>query len=330
MILKFRISDESVRKTLNPLDQITLRQLRALQAVVSEGTISAAAARLGLTGPAIHNQLKLLEDSVESALLVREGHGRGTPTPQGAALLTAYEEAHTALERAVQTIRALNAGKIGSVTLGVVSTAKYVAPGIVARLKSEMPDVEVRLKVANRADTIEALGKGEYDLCIMGRPPQMPKVDATPLVDHPHVIIAAADHPLADKDTVTADDLGKELFVTRETGSGTRILAAHYLNEIGNGREFQTIEMTSNETIKQAVLSGLGIALISAHTVAEELRTGRLVSLPCDGMPIIRRWFLCAPTERPPGMAALKVREWISANAETIFPAFDVMKRGRG
>ena len=306
---------------MHRLDQITLKQLRSLHMVVAEGTISSAAERLNLTGPAVHSQLKLLEEAIGSPLLAREGRERNTPTAQGEALLVAYEEVRACLERAILTINALDRGLTGSVVLGVVSTAKYFAPRIVALLQAEMPGVEVILKVANRAETIAALGRGEFDLCIMGRPPREPLVDATPLVDHPHVIIAAADHPLANAPTVTTDELLNQRFVMREPGSGTRILATRFLDEIGGGREIRMIEMSSNETIKQAVISGLGVALISAHTVAEELRTRRLVALACPGMPIMRKRYILSRLGQTLSPAAEKVRDWITDHTSAIFPS---------
>jgi len=302
------------------LEQITLKQLRALQGVAATGNISAAADRLGLTGPAVHNQLKLLEDLMQSPLILREGRERNTVTPQGKVLLTAYAELRASLGRAITQINAINAGKAGSVVLGVVSTAKYFAPRIVALLQQDLPDIEVSLKVGNRGAIIAALERGEFDLCIMGRPPRQPLAVAEPLADHPHVIIAAADHPLAGSDDVASQALLTERFVMREQGSGTRILAARYLEEIGHPQETNLIEMSSNETIKQAVIAGLGIALISGHTVTEELRSGRLVALACRGLPIVRKWFLLSRPEKPLTTAAGAVRDWIVRHQEEIFP----------
>ncbi|MDF0601679.1 LysR family transcriptional regulator [Psychromarinibacter sp. C21-152] len=302
------------------IGQITLKQLRALKAVVTESTISAAAERLHLTGPAVHNQLKTLEDSIGSPLLQRSGAERNTPTPQGRALLAAHDEIQAALERAIGRIRALDSGHSGRVVLGVVSTGKYFAPRIVALLQKEMPELEVALRVGNRTETIEALARGEFDLCIMGRPPREPMVDAIPLVEHPHVLIAAADHPLAALDEVPRAALLGERFVMREEGSGTRILATRFLDEIGEGRIVPMVEMTSNETIKQAVLNGLGIAIISAHTVADELQSGRLVALRSEGLPLVRHWYVLSRSDQRLSAAAVEVRDWIVAHVEEIFP----------
>lgn len=301
-------------------DRISLRQLRALRAVIEEGTISAAADRLNLTGPAVHNQLKTLENLIGAPVLTRESGAPG-PTQEGAALLAAQEEIQAALERAVGLIEALESGRSGRVVLGVVSTAKYFAPGVVAALRRDLPGVEVVLRVGNRGETIAALARGEFDLCVMGRPPRAPLCDAASLGDHPHVLIAAADHPLAGAGQVPLDDLLKETFVMREPGSGTRILAERFLDDIGHGQAPATVEMSSNETIKQAVISGLGVALISAHTVAEELRTHRLAILQAPGLPIIRHWFLLTRQDRVLSPAARQVRDWITARGEALLPS---------
>ncbi|WP_198666131.1 LysR family transcriptional regulator [Tropicimonas sp. IMCC34043] len=302
------------------LDQISLRQLRALDTVAREGTVTAAADCLGLTGPAVHSQLKLLEESIGSALLERDGKGPSQPTPQGRVLIEAYCEVRASLERAVHTINALDRGQIGSVVLGVVSTAKYFAPRIVARLRQEFPEVDIILKVGNREVTVAGLAKGEFDLCLMGRPPREPLCEAIPLGDNPHVLIAAADHPLAQQARVDSEALLREHFVMREDGSGTRILAMRFVEDIARGQAVRMVEMSSNETIKQAVMSGLGIAVISGHTVAEELRTGRLAMLSCAGMPIVRKWYLLSRPDRHTRPAAHKVQAWIVENSASLFP----------
>ncbi len=305
---------------MSRIDQLTLKQLRALSVVASERTISRAAEALNLTAPAVHSQLKTLEELFGCALLNRGGKDGFTLTAEGHALLSAYGETRAALERALHQIDALGKGLSGSVVLGVTSTAKYFAPGIVASLRDRMPDVEVRLRVGNRETTIAALAAHELDLCIMGRPPRWPRVNATVVGDHPHLIVAAPDHRLAASDQVTADDLLAEHFVMREPGSGTRILTTRYLDELGNGREVDTTDMGSNETIKQSVISGLGIALLSGHTVVEELRSGRLVALRCPGMPIVRQWFLVELADRTPGPAAGRVRSWILEHGASVLP----------
>ena len=308
---------------MDRLDQITLKQLRALDMVVRLGRISAAADRLNLTPPAVHNQLKLLEEGLGCALLDRASSSGLVPTPEGHAVLAAYRAAHAALERGLRHVDAMRKGLSGTVVLGVVSTGKYFAPGIVARLRRDLPQIEVVLRIGNRSKIIESLGAHEFDLCIMGRPPRFPRVVALPLGQHPHLIVAAPDSPLAGRAALSADDILAQHFVVREPGSGTRILATRYLDELGGGREIAMSEMESNESIKQAVMSGLGIGLLSGHTVVEELRAGRLVALPCPGMPIMRTWFIVHREDDEPTTAARTVLDWIAAHAATLLPSLD-------
>ncbi|MCA0043662.1 LysR family transcriptional regulator [Celeribacter litoreus] len=302
------------------LDYITLKQLKTLQTVVQAGNISAAAELLGLTGPAVHSQLKSLEETIGSTLLDRHGRARNVVTPQGQILLDAWVEMRATLERAITNINAIDQGKSGSVVLGVVSTGKYFAPRIVALCRKVFPDIDVSLRIANRRDTIIGLEKGAFDLCIMGRPPRAPLTDEVILGPHPHIVIASADHELAHGGKVPREALMSETFVMREQGSGTRILAARFLDEIGHGHQAATVEMDSNETIKQAVLNGLGLAMISAHTVAEELASGRLVALDIDGLPIDRTWYLLSPKDHPLTPASERIRDWLVTHREDYFP----------
>ncbi len=302
------------------LEQITLKQLRALQMVAQTGTISAAAEQLSLTAPAVHSQLKTLEDVIGVPLIIREGRARNTLTPEGQALAQAEAQIRATLERALREITTRSKGLKGSVVLGAVSTAKYFAPGLVAQLHAEYPDIEVQLKVGNRTETIQGLVRGAFDLCIMGRPPRDPLTESLTLADNPHVLIAAPDHPLAGRETVGEAALCGERFILREQGSGTRLLAERYINSFESRCTPKQFEMDSNETIKQAVMSRLGIALISAHTVHHELETGRLIMLNAPGTPIMRKWYLLTPTEFPPSVAAQVVRDWLAANATALIP----------
>jgi len=274
------------------LDALTLKQLRALGAVSRLGSITAAAETLGLTPPAVHTQLRGLETALGCKVLASSGAGGAVLTPEGDAVLRANAQIENALAACVERVRALRSGMAGVVVLGVVSTGKYFAPRLVARLHAVFPDIELILKVGNRGHIIDDLQHGSIELAIMGRPPRSPPVIAHVLGPHPHVLIAPPDHRLAGKARIEVAELLAETFIAREDGSGTRILMTRYLDRLGEGAPYRQIEMGSNETIKQAVMAGLGIAMISQHTVSDEIRTGRLVTLPADGLPIERRWYL--------------------------------------
>lgn len=302
------------------LESVTFKQLRALAAVAACGTMSAAAEQIGLTPPAVHTQLKLLEENLGARLLDR-GKGQGTRlTRQGEAVLAAAHQVEAALAICTRRIRALNEGMEGQVNLGVVSTGKYFAPGLVAKLRKAYPKIEVQLRVGNRDSVMAWLENGSIDLAIMGRPPRAPLVTATPLGAHPHVMIAAPDHRLAGAGDVSADDLLDETFIAREQGSGTRILMDRFLDRLGEGRVYTRIEMDSNETIKQAVIAGLGLALISRHTVTEELHSGRLIELPVRGLPILRQWYLLYPSGAQLNASARRVHDFIQSLDGTFLP----------
>ena len=274
------------------LEALTLKQLRALRAVADHGSITAAAETLSLTPPAVHTQLRTLEQTLDCVLLDRSPAGGAQLTTEGRAVLEADLQIEAALEICAHKLRAYKEGHSGAVMLGVVSTGKYFAPGLVAQLRRAFPDIEVSLKVSNRDGMITALQQRTIELAIMGRPPRSPSVRAEPIGEHPHVMIAAPDHPLAARRGIAPQALLEQTFIAREQGSGTRILMTRYLDRIGHGTPYRLVEMESNESIKQAVMADLGIAMISQHTVTEELRSGRLVALDAATLPIRRQWYL--------------------------------------
>lgn len=306
---------------MRALASLTLRQLRALRAVAEARSISGAAQALGLTAPAVHSQLRVLEEAVGTALIFREGAHAFHATPAGEALLAAGRRADAALKSALDEIEALQQGRAGRVVLAVVSTAKYFAPALVGALRRERPGIEVVLRVGNRDWVLSALRDGTVDLAIMGRPPRDPVVNAADLGPHPHVVIAPPGHPLAADPEVPASAILAQPIILREPGSGTRVLAQRFLDRLGEGAPYAEIEMDSNETIKQAVMAGLGIALISGHTVADELRAGRLVALRRHDLPIMRRWFVLHRADSPPEGAALTVWQDILAQQGQFLPA---------
>lgn len=292
---------------MTPLNALTFKQLRALEAVAQYGSISSAAEALALTPPAVHSQLKALDETFGCAMMTRNSHGSFETTAEGAVLLAAFQKVSAALGKAVQTIGSLKRGLAGTVILGVVSTGKYFAPSIVASLKKEFPDIEVVLQIGNRDSIISALDTGQIDLAIMGRPPRQPGVEAYGIGDHPHVLIASPDHPLTKVREASADQVLAEQFLMREQGSGTRILSMRFLDQFGEGRPFTYTEMDSNETIKQAAIAGLGIALISIHTAAEELKSGRLALIHARNLPIVRQWFVLHRADEKPTGAAERI-----------------------
>lgn len=291
-------------------DTVTLRQLRAFAALIEGGTLAAAAERLGVTAPAVSAQLRGLEELV-GAPLVSRSDGPPKPTAEGRELLDAMRQIDSLLDRAMHRVEALRSGQAGRVELGVISTGKYFAPGLVALTRKAMPGIEIGMKVGNRAQIIAAVADRAVDLAIMGRPPRLPPVEAHRLGEHPHLFIASPTHPLARKQKVDPLELFEETILLREQGSGTRILAERFLDSAGEGRTFQSLEFDSNETIKQAVIAGLGIAFLSVHTIDAELETGRLAALRVEGTPIVRAWFAVYLQAEPLSASARKFLDFL-------------------
>ncbi|WP_340120078.1 LysR substrate-binding domain-containing protein [Pelagibius sp. 7325] len=298
---------------------LSLKHLRAFAATIRRGSVTQAAQALFVTPPAVTTHLKSLEKIVGQSIYERNPDGP-EPTEVGRELLEAADEIEKVIERARVKIEALASGATGSVILGVVSTGKYFAPGIVARFRQDHPDIRVRLAIGNRTEIIKGLERREYDLLIMGRPPAHVAVEREVLGDHPHVLVAAPDHPLVGDPEILPEDLLRETFLAREEGSGTRLLMGRFLERIGGGRSFNTVEMGTNETIKQAVMAGLGIAIISAHTCHSELAEGKLALLQAEGLPLVRQWFLIHRADRELTKAAEVLRRFIVDHKGEILP----------
>ena len=270
------------------LRQITLKQIRGFEAVVNAGSVSSAARELHLTPPAVSLQLRDLENAIGIPLLERSESGL-VPTLAGRALFDLSQEIQETLSRFGESITELKGIDHGVVSVGVVSTARYFAPMVLAEFMRIYQDIKIQLQVGNRATIMEKLEALELDFAITGLPPDHFEVKKEFISNHPQIIIAAPDHPLAGKPRIPLGELKHETFLLREPGSGTRSvtdrLFARRKDLPKSGLEFG-----SNETIKQAVMAGMGIALLSAHTVAAELKEKRLVALDVKGTPINRKW----------------------------------------
>ena len=295
---------------------LTLRQLRFLAETARTGTLARAADSLHLTGPAIAQQLKALERGVGMTLLERGPRGQEL-TEAGRILTRAWECIAAELEAAEEELDELRHARAGTVHVGVVSTAKYFAPQVIAAFLRDHPEVRVQLSIGNRGEVLELVEGFHVDLAVMGRPPERVDVEKAEFGDHPYVVIAPPDHPSAGRPGISRKELAAEPFLAREPGSGTRQL----LHEIFDGLEgAPRVEMViaSNETIKQAVMAGLGLALISAHTVAAEVHDGRLVVLDVKGLR--RHWMLVRMARRAVSPATRAMWDFVLSEAGRLLP----------
>jgi DNA-binding transcriptional LysR family regulator len=288
------------------LQHVSLRQLRVFESAATNGSFSKAAEMLHLTQPGVSMHIKELETNTGLPLFERLGK-KLYLTEAGQELLTRAREILRALKDAEDALDGLKGLRRGRINLAVVSTAKYFVPQLLARFGKDYPELEIRLAVNNRIQVIEQLISNEVDLAIMGRSPQSLDTVAEPFAQNPHVIIASPEHALAGERRILVATIAKEHFIVREPGSGTR-LAMQQFFEAQQLRANVGMEMASNETIKQAVMAGMGVSFISRHTIELELQTKRLVVLDVRGTPVIRQWHVAhlAKKRLSPTAAAFK------------------------
>ena len=295
------------------MKHITLRQLKVFEAVARHLSFSRAAEELHLTQPAVSMQVKQLEE--QAGLPLTEMVGKKVfLTGAGEEVARHARRIAQQLREANEALDAIKGVRGGRLSIGVVSTAKYFAPRLLAEFRKRHPGIELNLAVHNREIIVRQLADNEIDLAIMGQPPQEFATVAEGFADHPLVIIAPPDHPLAKEKKIAPAQLDQETFLIRESGSGTRGTMERYFADAGVAPR-QFIEMVGNETIKQAVMAGLGLSFISAHTVSLECEVGRLVKLTVAGTPVVRRWFVVHRAEKELLPVANTFREFLLAEA---------------
>jgi DNA-binding transcriptional LysR family regulator len=266
----------------------TFRQLRVFTEVARHLSFSKAAQTLHLTPPAVTMQIKELEGHVGLAMFERNGRQVSLTTP-GEYMLVYARKILSTLKDAEDAAARLQRLEIGTLNIGMVSTAQYFLPRLLAEFKQEHEGVEIRLSVGNREQLVRMLHGNEVDIAIMGRPPTELATRAEPFAAHPHVFVVSTDHPLLKVGHPTVESLRPYGFILRESGSGTRAAMEKFLNSF-HLEPRVAMEMTSNETIKQAVMAGMGLSFLSLHTIGMELEHRLIATLDVEGAPIIRAW----------------------------------------
>ena len=298
------------------MKNVTLRQLKIFEAVARHLSFSRAAEELHLTQPAVSMQVQSLED--QAGLPLTEQAGKKVRlTAAGEEVARQARRIAEQLREAGEALAALKGVEAGRLKIGVVSTAKYFAPSLLAEFRRRHPGVEVQLMVHNRGTIVRLLAENEIDLAIMGTPPGEFETVAREFADHPLVFIASPDSRLAQKRRIDPRQLAEETLLIREPGSGTRSALERFLVEHGVVAG-KVMELGSNETIKQAVMAGLGISFISEHTIGLERSVGRLVRLNVNGTPVNRQWRLVHRTDKRLMPAATAFVEFMNAEGSRL------------
>ncbi|ARN18459.1 LysR family transcriptional regulator [Piscinibacter gummiphilus] len=274
------------------MKNLNLRHLRIFETIASCGSFSRAADQLGMSQPAVSMQLRQLETDLGTVLFERPQRQRLTEAGQELlqharmilAQARAAEDAMALYEADPNESGAGPRGARGLLHLGVVSTAHYFAPRLLNEFHRRHPEVRLKLTVAKRHEVLAMLQEHRLDLAITGYPPSEADVEAQSFARHPHCIVAPPDHPLARRRKLGWGDLRDEHFIFRESGSATRQFFEHLLQS----QSIQVrvgMELAGNETIKQAVMCGMGISFLSAHAFQVELAAGLMVVLDVVDMP---------------------------------------------
>jgi len=270
--------------------KITLRQMQILDAVARCGSFSAASAELHLTQPAVSMQIKQLEGILGLPLFEHMGKQIHLTEAGEDTLRTGRNIGHE-LENLQQMLSDRRGLKGGTLTVSAASTASVFAARMMALFRDQHPDVRISLNVVNRETLLRHLTDNSIDLALMGRPPEGYDLVAQPFLENPLVVIAAANHPLANTKHIPLAEVVAQPLIGREQGSGTRNALENFLTDQGFVYK-AAMEMNKNEAIKQAVEAGLGLGVVSLHTVQAELVSGQLCVLDVQGFPIKRQWYL--------------------------------------
>ncbi len=270
--------------------RLTLRQLQVFEAVARHRSYTRAARELHLTQPAVSMQIKQLEEALGLPLFEQIGK-RIYLTDAGREMDHYGRMISQQLADAEAVLGDLKGLRRGRLDLAVASTANYFATRLLAEFCRRHEGVVFSLDVTNRERLLDHLERNDIDLVIMGRPPEQRPLVAEAFLENPLVLIAPPDHPLVGERAIPLSRLRRERFLVRERGSGTRSAMERFFAASGASLA-SGMEMNSNEAIKQAVQAGLGLGIVSRHTLALELRTGAVAILDAEGFPILRHWYL--------------------------------------
>ena len=301
---------------------VTFRQLRVFVEVARRLSFVRAAEALHLTPPAVTMQIKELESAVELMLFDREGR-KVSLTTAGEYFLVYAKRLLATLKDADDAMARFRKLESGQLNVGLVSTAQYFVPQLLTRFREEHPGVDLRLRVgSNREELVALLQQGEVDLAVMGRPPKEMATRTEPFAAHPHVFVAKPGHPLLAIGHPPVAALGSFPLIVRETASGTRTLMDRFFLDHRIEPRI-AMEMPSNETIKQAVMAGMGLGFLSLHTLGLELRAALIDIVHVEDTPVLRTWNIVHMQSKMLSPAAEALRYFILEHGEAYLADHD-------
>ncbi len=270
--------------------QATLHQLKVFEATARQGSFTRAAEELDITQPTVSTQVKQLAKAVGLPLFEQIGK-RLYLTDAGTELLATCQEIFEKLDNFEMKVADLKGTKQGRLNLGIITTAKYFIPRLLGSFCQQYPDIDISLEVTNHKKLQERMIHNQDDLYVLSQPPEEIDLCTHPFLENPLVVIARVDHPLAGKTNIPIQRLNHETFIMRESGSGTRQALQKLFTQYGISPRVR-LELGSNEAIKQAIAGGLGISVLSKHTLVSQFANGELTILDVQHFPIQRYWYV--------------------------------------
>ncbi len=298
------------------IQNATLRQLKVFEAVARNLSYTRAADELYLTQPTVSIQIKQLTEIIGQPLLEQVGK-RVFLTYAGQELLKVCRDIFEKLSRFEMLMSDIKGVKAGKLRLAVITTAKYVVPRLLGLFCQRYPGIDVSLEVANRERVLERMADNQDDLYVLGQPPEHVEVELASFLENPLVVLAPYGHPLVGIKHIPPKRLTEEPFLMREPGSGTRLSTEQFFDKRGLKLKVR-MELGSNEAIKQAVAGGLGIAVVSAHTLALDHSIDELAILDVKGFPIRRHWYLAYPKHKQPSVVAQAFLEFMHEESKLL------------
>ncbi len=274
----------------------TLHQLYVFGMVARHKSMTEAAQHLHMTQPAVSIQIKKLQEAVDIPLIEVVGR-KLYLTEAGERLYEAYKNIDLELESFEAVTSQLKGGLKGSLNVSCASTAKYFLPYLLGEFQKRYPEVQISLKVTNRNEVIHHLSQNEYDLGILTQIPNDDSIASIPFLENPLVMGAPPEHSLSGEEQVSIEQLIEEPFVFRELGSGTRMVMESYFKK--NGMNISPImELGMNEAVKQAIMAGIGLSLISRLSLGNELNLNKISILDMPDFPIMTHWHMLYKKEK--------------------------------
>jgi len=297
------------------LKNATFRQLRFFNAVARHLSFAKAAVAMHVSAPAVTMQIKDLEAEIGMPLFERQGR-KVSLTTTGEYMLVYSRKMLALLKDAEDAAARLQRIETGTLTIGLVGTTTYFIPALLNQFSKEHEGIELKLMVGNRSELVQWLQNSEVDIAIMGKAPDELPTRAEPFAANPLVFVASPEHPLAGEMGLRAEDLRQQAFIVREPGSGTRSAMESFFTQARLQPRY-SMELQSNDAIKQAVMANLGLGFLSLHTIALELQTKKLCVLPVTGAPLVRAWNVVHPLSKLLSPAAEAFRYFVLEHAET-------------